>query len=222
MHASRVLAAALLLVLPLAACGKGGDDATTKTRTVDCSDAALPEADRIEYCDAAGAQAGASPSEITPVKLGTPVTTAGTRFQNGGGSLEVTPTSVLYLAEIQGVKAENAVFAVVTVKDRPTGRAAGESAPVEGGGWEWVAPDGEAIEAGNGAAGELAPIDGFDGEGVIQGGTFAWSSQVFDLAEAQRAGTLDYVDGKGATHRWQMPAKDLGPQVAELKEKLAG
>ncbi|WP_327351868.1 hypothetical protein [Streptomyces sp. NBC_01304] len=63
--------------------------------------------------------------------------------------------------------------------------------------------------------------DGFTNAGPIQPGTFQWRSQVFDLTEAQRSGTLIYVDGEGQAFRWKMPAKDAGPELARLKAALA-
>src|ERR1044072_3661726 len=83
----------------------------------------------------------------------------------GGGGLEVTPTTVVYQKEAMGSTAVNGVFAIITVKDRaPNAAAAAESAPIEGGGWQWIAPDGQALDEGENEASSITP-NGFTGGG---------------------------------------------------------
>jgi major membrane immunogen (membrane-anchored lipoprotein) len=42
-----------------------------------------------------------------------------------------------------------------------------------------------------------------------------------DLTKAQaKGGTLIYVDGEDAAHRWEMPFVDSGPNVADVKKHL--
>src|ERR1044072_1724772 len=84
----------------------------------------------------------------------------------GGGGLEVTPTTVVYQKEAMGSTAVNGVFAIITVKDRaPNAAAAAESAPIEGGGWQWIAPDGPAPGEGENEGADTTP-HGFTRRGI--------------------------------------------------------
>lgn len=38
---------------------------------------------------------------------------------------------------------------------------------------------------------------------------------VFDIAAAERGGTLIYVDGAGTVFRWKIPASNSGPLAQE-------
>lgn len=206
----RVLPTALLLValLPVAACAGPSDEPSEPSVNV-----TVPSADP-------GTQDGDSRKAGELLDLGTPADTVGTRF-DGGGELEITPLSVVYTGQGGDVDAQNGVFAVVVIKDRNTGAVpAQESAPVEGGGWRWIAPEGEQVEEGNGAALDVKLGD-FDGATEIQPGAFDLSTAIFDLKDKQRGGTLLYVDGENASYRWTMPTKDTGPQAADVKKQLA-
>jgi len=66
---------------------------------------------------------------------------------------------------------------------------AAESAPIENGGWEWVAPDGQAVDTLSGNATNVTP-DGYDGGGTVKSGTYQWRSVAFDITSAQQGGTL--------------------------------
>ncbi|MEU1309530.1 hypothetical protein ABZ419_11630 [Streptomyces cinnamoneus] len=134
----------------------------------------------------------------------------------------MTPTSVVYATKASIDKPARELFAVVTVKDRPTTAVAGaESAPIDGGGWQWVAPDGQAISGTDGNASNVV-LEGFQGNPTTQPGTFSWGTQAFDITTAQRGGTLIYTDGTGVAHRWKVPAQDAGPQAAQVRKALAG
>ncbi|MFF5703381.1 hypothetical protein ACFY7H_12870 [Streptomyces sp. NPDC012794] len=112
-------------------------------------------------------------------------------------------------------------FAFITFKARPTTAvAAAQAAPAGGGGWSWIAPDGQAIEQGNGEAYNVV-AKSFNAGGPIQPGSWVWDAAVFDLAKAQAGGTLVYTDGAGAAFRWKVPAQDSGPEVAQVKKELA-
>jgi len=198
----RAAAVAAMLLAALTACGGGGDDkAETKPSAVE-----------------------AAPSEESPaapeqgMKLGSPARTAG---DGGTGVLEITPDTVVFTEEGGGETSENGVFAVVTMKDKAmTAVAADEPAPITGGGWKWMAPDGEMIgfDSGNSTG---VVMDKYNNADPVQPGTWQWRSQVFDLTPEQaKGGTLIYIDGEEKAHRWEMPSTDAGPNVAEVLKQL--
>ncbi|WP_309029317.1 hypothetical protein [Streptomyces alfalfae] len=204
MRARTVAVTAALLIASLTACGSG-------------------DGDKPDSKPSAEGPAKQEPNDDTgagePRKLGEPAQTIG---DGGTGVLQITPDTVVYVKEDSGEKAANGIFAVVTMKDKAmTGVAADEVAPISGGGWSWIAPDGETIgfDSGNST---MVTLDKYDGADPVQPGSWQWRSQVFDLTPAQaKGGTLIYVDGEEAAHRWKMPAADSGPNVAELKKQLA-
>ena len=154
-----------------------------------------------------------------PKPLGTPQLTVGS---SGTGKLEVTPTAVVYTAKAQQETSEKGTFAVVTVQDKATGDvAASEERLAGGGGWQWVAKDGTAVEFANTQAALGVGTESFTGGGVIQSGTKVWDSQTFDLTKAQaKGGTLMYVDGGGSAYKWKIPSDDSGPQAAQVRKEL--
>ncbi|WP_030777386.1 hypothetical protein [Streptomyces sp. NRRL S-920] len=155
--------------------------------------------------------------------LGTTAHTAGAAHPlggGGGGMLDITPSTIAYVTKGTGQTPEEEVFAVVAYKAKSTrGVAASETVPAEAKGWQWIAPDGETAEN-NGFSAPSVNAKGFTNAGPIQPDSFQWRSQVFDITEAQRGGTLVYTDGEGQTYRWKMPAKDAGPELAKLKAGL--
>ncbi|MFD8545678.1 hypothetical protein [Streptomyces sp. NPDC059649] len=224
-----ILAAVLAAsCLTLAACSaNGAEEADAKPKassSFDCDDASVPQADWVKHCQAAGGKAPKKASGA--MALGKTVATIGAQNpvggETGGGGLEVTPTSVLYVKKAMGYTSARGVYAIVTVKDRAADAvAAAESAPIEGGGWQWIAPDGHALAAGDGDASSIVP-NGFESGGMVQAGTYKWTSRAFDITDAQRGGTLLYTDGAGKAYRWRVPAADAGPELAALKKGMAG
>ncbi|MCX4658568.1 hypothetical protein [Streptomyces uncialis] len=229
-----VSTAALLFAAPLTACGGDSGDsnagekpqsssppaADKKGTEVDCTAENIDQLTWNTHCSDevatdGSASAGAALGE--PLALGRSAETIG----GEGGVLEITPTSVVYMKEGGGGTSEHGTFVFITVKARPTtGAAAAVPAPITGKGWEWVAPDGEAIGWNSGDS-ITVQTERFDGGGDIQPGSFQWQSTVFDLTAAQaKGGTLQYVDGDGAAYRWKIPATDAGPQIAEVKQQL--
>lgn len=221
----RAAGIAVVLATALVACGGSGDStpkAKAKSRAthaakVDCSAKNMSEADWVEHCSAAQGPNGPKPQE-SDYPLGKAAPTTG---DEGTGVLEMTPTTVVYSTDGAGNEPEHGIFAVVTVKQRPTTAvAAAEAPPVSGGGWQWIAPNGQAVDSGDGASFNVV-TEGFSAAGPVQPGSFVWDAAVFDLTTAQaKGGTLVYIDGEGAAHRWKMPAGDTGPQVAEVKKQL--
>jgi hypothetical protein len=232
-------AATLILAAALTACGSS-DHASTEPKaaakapapkvspSVDCSDTSLSQADWVKSCSGKAGPDGEgkeTASDTKPMPLGKTVETIGAQAPvsgKGGGGLEVTPTTIVYAKKAMGEVAVNGTFAIITVKDKaPNAVAAAESAPIEGGGWQWAAPDGQAIDEGENDASSITP-QGFTGGGMVQPGTYAWRTIAFDLTEAQRGGTIMYTDGAGHTFRWAMPATEKGPELAQLKKGMAG
>ncbi|MFJ7063369.1 hypothetical protein ACIQVA_37915 [Streptomyces microflavus] len=226
--------AALLLVAALTGCGaeesaRSNEKPQAKASpSVDCSDTSLGQAEWVENCagDSEGAGTGrdggepaAPPADETVHVLGDPALTVG---DEGVGVLEMTPSSVVFAKESDGNDPAKDVFVVVTVKKRPTTAApAEESSPMGPGGWQWKAPDGQALGEGDGESYNVVLGD-FSASGTIQPGSFVWDAEAFDLTAAQaKGGTLVYVDGDGTAHQWKMPEQDSGPQVAEVKKDLS-
>ncbi|WP_030757152.1 hypothetical protein [Streptomyces sp. NRRL F-5135] len=227
----------VVLALMLTGCGGGSDSSDAKPKTAatasepaaeesptemptDCSNEDLSQAEWMESCSGTeGSKGGSSqPTTAGPLELGTPVPTTG---DGGTGVLEMTPTTVVYSKDGAGNDPDKDVFAVVTVKQRPTTAApAAEVPPMSGGGWSWIAPDGQSIDEGNGQSFNVV-MDDFGAAGPVQPGSFVWDAAVFDLTAAQaKGGTLVYVDSEETAFRWKIPAADSGPQVAEVKEQL--
>lgn len=200
------LATAALLCLPIAACSS--DDSGDKPNTASNPD---KKAD------------GPKSAADKPMPLGKGAETSGSPDPvegPGGGLLEITPTTVVYAKAATGETAENGEFAIIAYKARSTKPvAAAESAPIENGGWEWVAPGGQAVDTQSGNATNVTP-DGYDGGGTVKPGTYQWRTQAFDITTAQRGGTITYTDGDGTTWRWTMPAKDTGPDLTKLKAAI--
>lgn len=200
MRNTTIAAILLAAALPITACSSSDDGAK-------------PAASK----STAASKTASSPAAAADLALGKAAQTTG---DGGTGILEVTPTTVVYSKDGGGETPENGLFAVVTIKDRPTTAvAAAEAPPISGGGWQWIAPDGQAIDEGNGAAFNVV-MDAFNFGGKIQPGSFKWGAKVFDLSDKQRGGTLIYTDGEGAAHRWTMPAADAGPQIAQVAKAL--
>lgn len=197
-----VLAAlAVAACLPLTACSSGGP---SKSPTPAASQPSAPGT--------------SAPAPAADLALGQPARTIGSQ---GAGVLEITPTTVIYVPGDFATKSTNGYFAVITFKAKAmTAVAADQTVPFGGGGWQWIAPDGQTIDAGNASAVSVVP-EGFDGGGPVQPGTFQWASRAFDVTPAQRGGTLIYTDGAQVVHRWRIPATDSGPQVAAVRKKLA-
>lgn len=203
MRITRIAFAALLLCLPLAACGSSGD--------------AKPPAKTV-----GPASSGAS-TPAAGLALGAPAQTDGAEHPingTGGGVLELTPTTVVYTTTGTGQKPVNGLFVTVAYKARSvTAVAAAESPPVDGGGWQWIAPDGQAINALSGNTSSVTP-DGYTGVGPVQPGSFRVDATTIDISEAQRGGILVYTDGTHHAFRWKIPAQDTGPEAAKLKKAL--
>ncbi|MCP9205514.1 hypothetical protein [Streptomyces cucumeris] len=218
------LAATALLCLPLAACSSDDSEGQPKAgKTFDCTSQDTTQAEWTKHCGDKAADTAKGPDPTKPMALGKGIETIGSPdpFEGpGGGVLEITPTTVIYSKSATGETAENGAFAIITYKARSTKAvAAAESAPIENGGWEWVAPDGQAVDTQTGNATNVTP-NGYTSGGTVKPGTYQWRTQAFDITTAQRGGTLTYTDGDDTTWRWTMPAKDTGPELTKLKTAI--
>ncbi|THA56087.1 hypothetical protein [Streptomyces sp. A1136] len=163
-----------------------------------------------------------TPSQSAPaaaaLQLGQPAETVGA---GGTGRLEITPTNIVYSTGNTFTKPTKATFAFVGYKARAvTAVAADQVAPIDGGGWSWIAPDGQAIAQGNGEAYNVT-AESFNAGRTVQPGSFVLDGAVFDLDTVQAGGTLIYTDGEGKAYRWTMPKQDTGPEAAQIKKELA-
>ncbi|WP_338702192.1 hypothetical protein V2W30_32915 [Streptomyces sp. Q6] len=241
MRVRATAATAALLLAALTACGGGSDDtvdskpsaAKKSTKKVDCTDEGLSQAEWMKFCSEEGGGASAGPEEgagtggdgtagASKLAWGKPASTTGDQDSDTGGTLEVTPTTITYRAEAMAGTSVNGTFAIITVKDKAVGdTAAAESAPAGGGGWQWIAPDGQALDEGENDASSITP-QGFTGGGTVRAGSWAWRTIAFDISEEQRGGKLVYTDGTGQSFQWQAPAEETGPELAELKKGMEG
>ncbi|MFD9537486.1 hypothetical protein [Streptomyces sp. NPDC060010] len=140
---------------------------------------------------------------------------------DGAGRLGITPTSIVYATASGSDKPTKDTFAFIVYKARATTAvAADQAAPIDSGGWSWVAPNGQAIAQGNGEAYNVV-ADSFNAGRTVQPGTHVLDAAVFDLAAAQVGGTLVYTDGEGTAYRWTIPKTDTGPEVGQIKKELA-
>ena len=206
MRVRTTAATAALLLAALTACGGSSDnDDAADEPTVSATEGVPTES--------------GTPGEVEKgMKFGTPAQTTG---DGGTGVLEITPDSVVFAKEAGGETAANGMFVVVTMKDKAmTGVAADEPAPISGGGWKWMAPDGEMIDTQVGNAYNIV-VDKYNNADPVQPGGYQWRLKAFDLTEAQaKGGTLIYIDGEEKAFRWEMPSTDSGPNVAEVKQQL--
>lgn len=217
MRSTAVAAVLLAACLPLTACG-GSKPSAGPTVSASAPSTGGPTPSSAP---------SSSPTSTAGqgLQLGQPARTDGATHPavgTGGGVLELTPTSVVYAKSATGATPKGGLFAVVAIKARSmTAVAAAETAPITGGGWQWIAPDGQAISTMAGSANNVTP-DGFMASGPVQPGTYVLTSAAFDISAAQKGGTLMYTDGSGNVFRWRIPAADSGPQAGQLKSALAG
>ncbi|MFD5221328.1 hypothetical protein ACFWMH_27185 [Streptomyces tendae] len=217
---TRITAAtAALLLAALTACGGGDDDKPAEKPSTSSAGEPTLSGDPTGGGESPGAEPSGGGEGGEGLALGKAAQTTG---DGGTGVLEITPDTVVFVKEGSGETAENGVFAVVTMKDKAmTEVAADEPAPISGGGWTWMASDGEMIgwDSGNSS---YVTLDKYNGADPVQPGGYQWRAQVFDLTPAQaKGGLLIYIDGENKAHRWQMPSTDTGPNVAEVKKQLA-
>ncbi|WP_437031689.1 hypothetical protein [Streptomyces sp. enrichment culture] len=213
MRARATVVTAVLLLAALTACGGEGDGKPVEK----------PSTSSLAESTSSGAPSSGEPSGGSEGGEGLALGKAAQTTGDGGtGVLEITPDTIVFVKEGSGETAENGVFAVVTMKDKAmTAVAADEPAPISGGGWTWMAPDGEMIGEGGGSAFNVV-MDKYNNADPVQPGAYQWRAKVFDLTPAQaKGGTLIYIDGENKAHRWQMPSTESGPNVAEVKKQLA-
>jgi hypothetical protein len=202
MRVRATAATASLLLAALTACGGGDSD-----KTDSAPEPAPTDVEKSGTVD-----------ESQTMALGDSAKTTG---DGGTGVLEITPDTIVFTKEGGGETTANGVFAVVTMKDKATTAvAADEPAPISGGGWKWMAPDGEMVAFDSGNSSNVV-MDKYSNADPVQPGAYQWRARVFDLTPAQaKGGTLIYVDGEEKAFRWKMPATDAGPSVAEVKKQL--
>ena len=212
---ARTAAAALLLLAALTACSSSSDN-TDSTPKRTASKAGT---------EGAGT-GGDGTTTVRKLTFGKAATAVGSQYpvtgDPGGAPLEVTPTTIVYAKTAMGSTSVNGICAIITVKDRATGNTpATEAAPIEGAGWQGLTPDGQALDEGENEASSITP-NGFTGGGMGKAGTWHWRTISVDLTAAQRGGTLAYTDGAGAVFQWKAPGQDQGPELAAVKEGMAG
>lgn len=129
MRVRATMLTAAILLTALTACGSSNDGSDSATR-----------------------KSAAQDTPTSPMKPAQPEKglafgkSAQTTGDEGTGVLEITPDTVVFTKTASGETAANGAFVVVTMKDKAmTAVAADEPAPISGGGWKWMAPDGEMI-----------------------------------------------------------------------------
>ncbi|MFI1172099.1 hypothetical protein [Streptomyces melanogenes] len=204
---------AAVACLALTACQSDNDSGAKSPTTQVPSQAPTPPP-----TDAPG-NAGTDPSPGAVAQaLGEPSRTVGA---NTVGILEITPTTVVYLKDAGGQSSKYGTFAVVAMDEKSlSANPAAETTLGKGGGWYWIAPNGTLIAEGMGNASRVA-LGKYQHSGAIEPDTHQLRAKVFDLTAAQaKGGKLIYTDGTDSADRWSIPAKDTGPQVADVRAEL--
>lgn len=171
---------------------------------------------------AAAPSAGGNASAST-LSWGTQVFTVGSEhpFQSSatpGAPLQITPETIVYASHAPAETPASGMFVIVVTKDQAPQAAAVATAPATGGGWTWIAPDGQATTTMNGNA-NMVVLTGLTGD-VAPAGAYVDASVVFDVPASAKGGTLQYTDGSGETFRWKTPAANTGPQVGQVTSAL--
>ncbi|GAA1367494.1 membrane lipoprotein lipid attachment site-containing protein [Streptomyces beijiangensis] len=203
-----LLAATAVACLALAGCNdsSSGDDSGNKP----------PEKLPSATATSGGETPGTAP-EGAALALGTPARTVGARTV---GILEITPTTVVHTGKSGGVTSKYGTFVVVTMREKSLSANPAEEEKPAAGGWKWLAPDGQTTVAGNGNSAQVS-LGAYNSHGEIQPGDTQPRATVFDLTLAQaRGGSAVYTDGTKAPFRWEIPAKDSGPDVADVRRQL--
>ncbi|TXS36464.1 hypothetical protein [Streptomyces sp. OR43] len=157
------------------------------------------------------------PSPHPTLRLGQSADTAGA---GGRGAARITPDTVVYADRTGFGAPEHGLFAVVTYQseNRTTSRVTTTAGQ---GGWRWKAADGRTVADGNSkVATDVAPVGFSEGGPALPPEVGHQDVAVFDIAAAERGGTLVYVDGDGTAFRWKIPASDSGVAVPALKSAL--
>uniref|UniRef100_A0AAU2VCW2 Lipoprotein n=1 Tax=Streptomyces sp. NBC_00003 TaxID=2903608 RepID=A0AAU2VCW2_9ACTN len=223
-----LLATAATACLALTACNPGGGGSGSKpsaTRPTGGQPSATAPTPATSGTPGGGSATPGSGSGAgqTALALGVPSRTVGTKLV---GILEITPTTVVYTKEGDGTTSRFGTFVVITTKDASLTANAADEEPADAkgakGGWRWIAANGQSVAEGNGTAYKVL-VSGYNGVGKIEPGTYQMRSEVFDLTpeQAKGGGTLVYTDATKSENRWTIPAVDSGPQIADVKKRLA-
>lgn len=204
----------------LAGCGSDGDKTKPTAQSqpaasspkVNCQDPA-----QAKLC---GPGSGLDPvgppttAPAAPMQLGQTATTTG---DEGIGTLELTPTTIVYSTGPEtGTVPQREIYVTITIKRQNNGTVPAEPTEARPDGWGYITPDGEDVNT----AIYVIP-SGFVGTArPIEPGTHQWGAATWSINQNQRGGTITYTDGAGATYRWSVPAQDTGPQIAEVKKGL--
>ncbi|MGH4033581.1 hypothetical protein ACQB60_32150 [Actinomycetota bacterium Odt1-20B] len=155
------------------------------------------------------------PKPRTALKFGQTATVAGALR----GTVQITAETIVYAEKAGSSTPEREVFAIVRYEtgNRSTSSVTqlGETA------FQWKAPDGKAIPAGNTSPAQgIGPIGFSEGSRRVSPRTSQADTVAFDLTEADKGGTLVYVDGDKVTFTWKMPSTDSGSSAKALKIAL--
>ncbi|MFE0102916.1 hypothetical protein [Streptomyces sp. NPDC059009] len=155
------------------------------------------------------------PKPRTALKFGQTATVAGALK----GTVQITAETIVYAEKAESSVPEHDVFAIVRYEtgNRSTSSVTqlGETA------FQWKTPNGKKIQAGNTSAAQgIAPIGFSEGSRRVSPKTSQADTVAFDLTEADKGGTLVYVDGDKVTFTWKMPSADSGSSAKALKIAL--
>lgn len=171
----------------------------------------------LAACTDSGDRSAPEPSPRATLRLGQGADTAGV---GGRGAARITPDTIVYADRTGFGAPEHGLFAVVTYqsRNRTTSRVTTTAGQ---GGLRWTTEDGRTVTDRNSkAATGVAPIGFSEGGAALPPEVGHQDVAVFDIAAAERGGTLVYVDGDGTAFRWKIPASDSGAAVPALKFAL--
>lgn len=201
-----------------------GPPAKPASRPPGCDEPTVSPQYWWSVCGETGPAPGENAEPAGLMQIGQAATTTGALnpvVGPGGGTLEITPIAVVYHPKSISETPKNGLFLTVGFKQRSISGSPVMTAPLTGGGWQYIAPDGEAFEQGNGNGFNVTPSS-FNGGGTpLQPGSFNRAAKTWDISEQQRGGMISYTDGTGVEYRWRLPAQDAGAEVAKLKTDLS-
>ncbi|MCX5441146.1 hypothetical protein [Streptomyces sp. NBC_00063] len=172
----------------------------------------------LAACTGSDDRSTPQPRPRSTLKLGQSADTAGV---GGRGTAQITPDTVVYADSTSFGTPEHGLFAVVNYQSRNRTKSR-VTTTAEQGGLRWKASDGHTVTARNSkAATKVAPIGFSEGGPDFTSETGHQDVAVFDIAPAERGGTLIYVDGDGTVFRWKIPASNSGSAVPALKFALS-
>ncbi|MFG2126223.1 hypothetical protein ACGFNV_00230 [Streptomyces sp. NPDC048751] len=171
----------------------------------------------LTACSDGDDRSDSPPGPRTELEFGQSADTAGV---GGRGTAQITPDAVVYVDKAGAETPEHGLFAVVRFEAENRSKTSVRTTAGKGG-FRWKTPDGKTLKAGNSeGAGRIAPVGFSEGAPDVSPKTYQADSVAFDIAAAEKGGTLVYVDGNGVSFHWKIPSTNSGSAASALKSAL--